>query len=69
MRFGSPLKILLSLLAIGIYLSCCLTHLELPGLYYDEVLFANAAMGNIDGSFIAWQIQVGSENLTVMLMP
>jgi 4-amino-4-deoxy-L-arabinose transferase-like glycosyltransferase len=69
MRFGSPLKIFLSLLAIGIYLSCCLTHLELPGLYYDEVLFANAAMGNIDGSFIAWQIQVGSAKLPVMLMP
>ena len=69
MRFRWSAKFVLGLVAVGIYLCCSLVHLELPGLHYDEVLFANAAMGNVDGSFVAWEIHIGRSKLPVMLMP
>ena len=69
MRFRWSAKFVLVLVAVGIYLCCSLVHLELPGLHYDEVLFANAAMGNVDGSFVAWEIHIGRSKLPVMLMP
>jgi 4-amino-4-deoxy-L-arabinose transferase-like glycosyltransferase len=60
---------LLILAAIGIYLTASLVYLRLPGLQYDEVLFANAAMGNLDGSFVQWEIRIGGKSVPLMLMP
>lgn len=42
-----------------------LIHLDKPGIHYDEILFGNAALGGIDGSFITKKF--GS--LPIMLMP
>jgi 4-amino-4-deoxy-L-arabinose transferase-like glycosyltransferase len=57
------------LIPIAVYLFFSLSSLDLPGLHYDEVLFANAALGNIDGSFVAWETNVAGCRLPVMLMP
>ena len=57
------------LIPIAVYLFFSLSSLDLPGLHYDEVLFANAALGNIDGSFVAWETTVAGCRLPVMLMP
>ncbi len=52
-----------------VYLLVACPWLARPGLYYDEVLFANAALGNLDGSFIVYQWTFGSLRLPLMLMP
>jgi 4-amino-4-deoxy-L-arabinose transferase-like glycosyltransferase len=54
--------------AAAIYLFFSLRFLALPGLQYDEVLFTNAALGDIDGSFLHWKIRVGGIHIPVMLM-
>jgi hypothetical protein len=40
----------------------------LPGLQYDEKLFANAALGNLDGTFVAWSVSVVGREVPMMLM-
>ena len=56
------------LIPIAVYLLFSLSDLDLPGLQYDETLFANAALGNLDGSFVAWETTVAGYRLPVMLM-
>ena len=56
------------LLVCTLYLVLACVYLREPGLQYDEVLFANAALGNKDGSFIAYQISVGDVKIPLMLM-
>ena len=55
-------------LAAGVYLFFSLTFLELPGLQYDEVNFANAALGRVEDSFIAWSYEVFGNRLPLMVM-
>lgn len=57
------------LLAAAFYLTFSLAYLRLPGLQYDEVLFANAALGDVDGTFIAWEIRILDRKIPLMLMP
>jgi hypothetical protein len=59
---------LLLLLGFGTYLLFSLAHLSLPGLQYDEVLFTNAALGDVDGSFIEWKVRIFDKNIPLMLM-
>jgi hypothetical protein len=40
--------------------------LRQPGLQYDEELFANAAMGNVDESFIAYELELGGLRVPLM---
>jgi hypothetical protein len=54
--------------ALALYLYFALSGLRSPGLYYDEVLFANAALGNPDGLFIAWGIYLGGWRFPLMLV-
>jgi hypothetical protein len=54
-------------LPLGLYLLFALTLISRPGLEYDEVLFANAAMGDLDGSFVAWKIEVFGKAVPLML--
>jgi 4-amino-4-deoxy-L-arabinose transferase-like glycosyltransferase len=54
--------------ALFLYLYFAGSAIEAPGLYYDEVLFANAALGNLDGSFVAWGIPWGDHKIPLMLM-
>src|SRR5579864_8684344 len=53
----------------GLFLFFACFRLREPGLEYDEVLFANAALGNLDGSFLAYAVRVGHRTLPIMLMP
>ncbi len=53
---------------LAFYLAFSLPYLDLPGLQYDELLFANAALGNVDGSFVEWQIRVLGRKVPLMLM-
>ena len=62
-----PARLVL-LLAFSTYLFFSLVHLSLPGLQYDEVLFTNAALGDVDGTFIEWKIQVFNKTIPLMLM-
>jgi hypothetical protein len=55
--------------AITIYLICSLVYINRPGLYYDETLFVNVALGNEDGSFIELEAPIGRYRIPVMLMP
>jgi 4-amino-4-deoxy-L-arabinose transferase-like glycosyltransferase len=59
---------LLLFLGFGIYLFFSLAHLSLPGLQYDEVLFTNAALGDVDGTFVDWKIRVFHRTIPLMLM-
>ena len=59
----------LAFLAIAIYLICSLSYIDKPGLYYDETLFVNVALGNEDGSFIDLEAPIGPYRIPVMLMP
>ncbi|MFH1573839.1 MAG: hypothetical protein ABIG68_07625 [Acidobacteriota bacterium] len=43
----------LAFLAVISYLFFSTAWISLPGLEYDETLFVNAALGNIDGRFDA----------------
>jgi 4-amino-4-deoxy-L-arabinose transferase-like glycosyltransferase len=54
--------------ALTVYFFFALSDLRSPGLYYDEVLFANAALGNQDGLFVAWGIPWGGHRFPLMLM-
>jgi Dolichyl-phosphate-mannose-protein mannosyltransferase len=54
------------MLAIYLLISCW--NLPLPGLEYDEVLFANAALGHLDETFIAYELRLGQFRLPLMLM-
>jgi 4-amino-4-deoxy-L-arabinose transferase-like glycosyltransferase len=54
--------------AVALHLFFSLVYLDLPGLQYDELLFVNAAMGNVDGTFVAWQVQILGKKLPIMLM-
>lgn len=56
-------------LAAAFYLTFSLAYVRLPGLHYDEVLFANAALGNVDGTFIAWEVRILGRTIPLMLMP
>ncbi len=55
-------------LGAGVYLFFSLTFLELPGLQYDEVNFANAALGRVEDSFIAWSYEAFGNRLPLMVM-
>jgi hypothetical protein len=57
---------ILLLLTVYFLISCW--SLSLPGLEYDEVLFANAALGHLDESFIAYELKLGTLRLPLMLM-
>lgn len=54
---------------VGLSLLLCLTagflYIDLPGLYYDEALFVNAALGGINDYFVYKRIL----GVPVMLMP
>jgi 4-amino-4-deoxy-L-arabinose transferase-like glycosyltransferase len=58
----------LAILCVFYFIFSCL-FISKPGLEYDEVLFANAALGNVDGSFITHQWKFGGITIPVMLMP
>ncbi len=53
----------------GLFLFFACFRVQEPGLEYDEVLFANAALGNLDGSFLAYALRIGHRNVPIMLMP
>src|SRR5579884_497235 len=53
----------------GLFLFFACFRVQEPGLEYDEVLFANAALGNLDGSFLAYALRIGHRTVPVMLMP
>jgi hypothetical protein len=53
--------------SIYLFLSC--RFLPLPGLQYDEVLFANASLGNLDNTFIAYEWKFRHISIPVMVMP
>jgi hypothetical protein len=65
---GAPLFQPVPLILMGYLLISC-SLIRLPGLQYDEVLFANAALGNVDNSFIAYEVEVGDYRIPLMLMP
>jgi 4-amino-4-deoxy-L-arabinose transferase-like glycosyltransferase len=54
------------ILVLYLLISCW--SLREPGLEYDEVLFANAALGNIDKSFVAFELDAGGLRVPLMLM-
>ena len=56
------------LLVCALYLVFACLYLREPGLEYDEVLFANAALGDKDGSFIWFDVSVDGAKVPLMLM-
>ncbi len=71
MRFRqmkSGYRLLLIFGAFGLYFFFSLVYLDLPGLYFDEVLFVNGAFGNLDGSFVSWWIPLFGRKIPLMLM-
>lgn len=54
--------------ALGIYLLFSLIYLELPGLECDETIFVNPALGNLDGTSMAWHLPVGRFDIPIMIM-
>jgi 4-amino-4-deoxy-L-arabinose transferase-like glycosyltransferase len=54
--------------AVIIYLFFSLTFLQLPGLQYDEVNFANAALGTENAGFIEWAPRIFGRRLPLMIM-
>jgi len=56
-------------LAVAVYLSLTLPHIELPGLEYDEALFVNASLGNMDGSFVSYQVVFFGKKIPLMVYP
>lgn len=56
------------LLVCVLYLVLACLHLREPGLQYDEVLFANAALGSEDPAFLTYHISLGSVKIPLMLM-
>jgi hypothetical protein len=59
-----------SLMALGTiaYFAFSITLLHLPGLQYDELLFVNGALGNIDGNFISWDVEIAGRRIPLILM-
>jgi len=55
-------------LLLTLYLLISCWSLALPGLEYDEVLFANAALGHLDETFITYELKWGTLRLPLMLM-
>jgi len=55
-------------LILGVYILIGCWNLRQPGLEYDEVLFANAALGHLDESFIAYELDLGGIRVPLMLM-
>ncbi len=56
------------ILALLLYLFFALTFLQLPGLQYDEALFANAALGGTHGPFLEWRVDAAGVSIPLMLM-
>ncbi len=54
--------------ALAIYLLFSLVYLDLPGLEYDETLFVNAALGNVDGTFVDWRPNVLGKGIPLMII-
>src|SRR4029453_11005056 len=75
-RRRSPVSMTPRSLTAPVLLSACLVlffgfalaPLEQPGLEYDETIFVNAALGDIDGTFVEWSIPFFGRRLPVMLM-
>jgi hypothetical protein len=67
--FGPPsARVVARLSALAIvllYIGLASISLSHPGLHYDEMLFVNAALGGLDGSFIAYAVH----GIPLMLMP
>jgi 4-amino-4-deoxy-L-arabinose transferase-like glycosyltransferase len=55
-------------IASAVYLFFSLYMLDLPGIQYDEALFTNAALGNVDNSYIAWDVPIFGIKYPMMLM-
>ncbi|MBN1569105.1 MAG: glycosyltransferase family 39 protein [Acidobacteria bacterium] len=55
-------------LAVAVYLFFSLTFLQLPGLYFDETIFVNAAMGFERAPFIAWSADIFGKKVPMMIM-
>src|SRR4030095_12568491 len=55
-------------LILGVFILIGCWNLRQPGLEYDEVLFANAALGHLDESFIAYELDLGVIRVSLMLM-
>jgi 4-amino-4-deoxy-L-arabinose transferase-like glycosyltransferase len=55
-------------IASAVFLFFSIHMLDLPGIQYDEALFTNAALGNLDNSFIAWEVQLFGIKIPMMLM-
>jgi len=55
-------------LLLTVYLLISCWSLPLPGLEYDEVLFANAALGHLDETFITYELKLGTLRFPLMLM-
>jgi hypothetical protein len=64
----SILEHLVVAIILGSFFAISTINIIEPGLYYDEINFGNAALGNIDGSFVAAQVQLGHINIPLMLM-
>ena len=62
---SSKIKRASPLILIAIYIILSVIKLNYPGFQYDELLFGNAALGGLDGSFIYKKIY----RLPLMLMP
>ena len=54
--------------ALSIYIVFALARLDLPGLNYDETLFVNGALGNLDGTFVDWGVRLGGRQIPLILM-
>jgi 4-amino-4-deoxy-L-arabinose transferase-like glycosyltransferase len=66
-RSSHRLSLLCLAFAVAEYLFFALRHLRLPGLEYDELLYAGAALGKTDG-FIAWRVDCLGTSIPLMLM-
>lgn len=56
---------LCALAIVFLYIGLASINLSHPGLHYDEMLFVNAALGGLDGSFITYAVH----GIPLMLMP
>jgi 4-amino-4-deoxy-L-arabinose transferase-like glycosyltransferase len=65
---GSRCALLVLCGACALYLFFGLYMLDMPGLQYDEALFTNAAFGNVDGSYVAWELPLFGKQTPIMLM-
>ncbi len=54
--------------ALGLYLLFALIYLDLPGLEYDENIFVDAALGNVNGTFVEWHLPLGPFDIPIMIM-